>query len=240
MENDKMLEHVGIIMDGNRRWAEKSGLQRLLGHNKGADVFVDTCNWCIKKNINFLTVYAFSTENWKRSQDEVVHIFKLMENFFSDKISLCIERGIKIKVIGERIVKEKGLSAENIKVIENAEKKTEHCNKLNVQIALNYGGRNEIVRAAIKMSNDIASGKLIAKTIDEEIFEKYLDTNGIPDIQLVIRTGGIENRRLSNFLPWQSVYSELYFSDLLWPEFTEYEFDKAIAYYHSVPHKVGK
>jgi len=230
------IEHLGIIMDGNRRWAEKAGLQKFLGHNKGADVFVDTCDWCINENIKYLTVYAFSTENWKRTQEEIVHIFKLMEKFFTDKIDLCLERGIKIKVIGER----DNLSKKDLSVIEKAEERTGNCENLYVQIALSYGGRNEIIRAVKKIANELLQNKMSVENINEDVFERYLDTAGIPDVDLVIRTGGLENRRLSNFLPWQTVYSELYFSDILWPEFSKNEFDKAIAYYHSVPRKKGK
>jgi len=230
------IKHLGIIMDGNRRWAEKASLQRFMGHDIGAEVFVNTCDWCIKENIDFLTVYAFSTENWKRSQEEIVHIFKLLEKFFTEKINLCLERGIKIKVIGER----GNLSKKDISIIENAEKQTELCKNLNVQIALSYGGRNEIIRAIKKIATDIVSGKILIEKIEEDVFEQYLDTAGIPDVDLVIRTGGLENRRLSNFLPWQTVYSELYFSDILWPDFTKNEFDKAVSYYYSVPHKAGK
>ncbi|MCL2186004.1 MAG: polyprenyl diphosphate synthase [Treponema sp.] len=233
MEN---IKHLGIIMDGNRRWAEKASLQRFKGHDIGAEVFVNTCDWCIKEKIEYLTVYAFSTENWKRTKEEIVHIFKLLEKFFTEKIDLCIERGIKIKVIGER----DNLAKKDILIIENAEKQTEICKNLKVQIALSYGGRNEIIRAVKKIAGDVLSTKILIKNIDEDIFEQYLDTAGIPDVDLVIRTGGAENRRLSNFLPWQTVYSELYFSEILWPDFSKDEFDKALTYYHSVPHKAGK
>jgi len=230
------VNHVGIIMDGNRRWAKKSGLQSFQGHDKGADVFVDACDWCGNSGVGYLTAYAFSTENWKRTQLEVFHIFGLLEVFFKEKIGRCIENGIRIKVIGERGRFDK----KTLSIIEDAEKSTHHCKDLYVQIALSYGGRDEILRAVRKLAVDLESKKWVPDGITEEVFSSYLDTAGIPDVDLVIRTGGAENRRLSNFMPWQTVYSELYFSDLLWPEFTKDEFDKALEYYDSVKRKLGK
>lgn len=230
------IRHLGVIMDGNRRWAENNGLQTFQGHDKGADTFVDLCDWCGHAGIDYLTVYAFSTENWKRSQEEVLHIFGLLERFFNEKLARCLENDIKIKVIGER----EKFSKKTLKVIEDAESRTSGCKKLYVQIALSYGGRDEIVRAVKRLAADVVADKQAIDGISEEIFASYLDTAGIPDVDLVIRTGGIENRRLSNFLTWQTVYSELYFSDLLWPEFSKEEFDKALAYYQSVKRKLGK
>lgn len=230
------LKHLGVIMDGNRRWAKLNGLQSFQGHDKGADMFVNICDWCKHANIDYLTVYAFSTENWKRSQIEVQHIFSLLERFFIAKIDYCIENGIRFRIIGERThFDEKTLS-----IIEDVETRTHYCNNLNVQIALSYGGRDEIIRAVKKLAEDIISNKRTVQEISEDIFASYLDTVGIPDVDLVIRTGGAENRRLSNFLPWQTVYSELYFSELLWPEFSKEEFDKALIYYQSVKRNLGK
>jgi undecaprenyl diphosphate synthase len=223
-------------MDGNRRWAKNSGFSSLQGHDKGADVFVDTCDWCIQEGIDYLTVYAFSTENWKRPQMEVLHIFGLLERFFREKISLCLERGISIRVIGER----NRFDRKTLEIIDNAEAQTRACNNLSVQIALSYGGRDEIVRAVKKLASDLAANKRAIESISEDVFSAYLDTAGIPDVDLVIRTGGSENRRLSNFLPWQTVYAELYFSDLLWPDFSKDEFEKSIAYYNAVTRKHGK
>ena len=230
------INHVGIIMDGNRRWAKKNGLQAFQGHDKGADVFVDTCDWCGHAGIKYLTVYAFSTENWKRSQIEVLHIFGLLERFFTEKIGRCLENGIKVRVIGER----NRFDSKTLAIIDDAEAQTRNCKDLYVQIALSYGGRDEIIRAIKKLAGDIVKGLQTPEGISEEVFESYLDTAGIPDVDLVIRTGGAGNRRLSNFLPWQTVYSELYFSDLLWPEFTREEFEKALEYYNSIKRKIGK
>jgi undecaprenyl diphosphate synthase len=230
------ISHVGIIMDGNRRWAKTNGLSPHQGHDEGAKTFANVCEWCIRDGIKYLTVYAFSTENWKRSQVEVAHIFGLLDKFFTAEISRCVEKSIRIRVIGERTRFDK----KTLSVIEKTETETAQCNELNVQIALSYGGRDEITRAVKKLAEDVAQNKIKIKDITEDAFEAYLDTAGIPDIDLVIRTGGAENRRLSNFLPWQTVYSELFFSDLLWPEFSQEEFNNALSYYVSIPRKQGK
>jgi len=223
-------------MDGNRRWAKKNGLPSFQGHDQGAEVFVDVCDWCGNAGIDYLTVYAFSTENWKRSQVEVFHIFGLLERFFTEKIGRCLENGIRVRVIGER----DRFDARTMSVILDAEERTSNCTNLNVQIALSYGGRDEIVRAVKRLAGDLLANKQTPEGISEEVFSSYLDTAGIPDVDLVIRTGGAENRRLSNFLPWQTVYSELYFSDLLWPEFSRGEFENAIGHYKSATIKKGK
>ena len=148
----------------------------------------------------------------------------------------CLDNGFKIKVIGER----SRFNKKTLSIIENAELKTNKCTNLTVQIALSYGGRDEIVRAVQKLVDDIIKNKRAKEEITDQVFETYLDTAGVPNVDLVIRTGGEENRRLSNFLPWQTVYAELYFSDLLWPEFSKSEFDKALSYYQSVKRKLGK
>jgi len=230
------IKHIGIIMDGNRRWAKSRGFTSYQGHDKGADVFLDTCDWCLQDNIKYLTVYAFSTKNWQRSPIEINHIFRLLEKFFTEYKDQCIEKGVRICVIGERIRFDKN----TLKIINDIEEQTCTCNKLYVQIALSYGGRNEIVRASKKLASDVALNLLSINDITEDVFSSYLDTSGVPDIDLVIRTGGANNRRLSNFLPWQTVYSELYFSNLLWPDFSKDEFGKAIEYYNSITRKSGR
>ena len=231
------INHIGIIMDGNRRWAKARGLSAPhQGHDRGADVFVDACGWCIDHQVKYLTAYAFSTENWKRSQTEVSHIFKLLERFAKSKIDTCLKESIRIRIIGERA----RFDQKTLSVIEDMEARTAHCTNLYAQLAVSYGGRDEIVRASLKMADDIAQGKLNPADADEDIFAAYLDTAGMPDVDLVIRTGGAENRRLSGFLPWQTTYSELYFSDLLWPDFTEREFKNALDYYTMVKRRHGK
>lgn len=230
------IKHLGVIMDGNRRWAKSRGLQSFQGHDKGADAFVNLCDWCGHAGIGYLTVYAFSTENWKRSQLEVGHIFKLLERFFKEKIEHCLKNEIRIRVIGER----SRFDEKTMQVIREAEERTKDCNKLNVQIALSYGGRDEIIRAVKKIAQEVASNRQAVEEISEDAFGSYLDTAGMPDVDLVIRTGGVENRRLSNFLLWQTAYAELYFSELLWPEFSKEEFDKALEYYQAAKRKLGK
>jgi undecaprenyl diphosphate synthase len=230
-----MLNHIGVIMDGNRRWAKAHKMELYQGHNKGAENFGHICDWCLKSSIKYLTVYAFSTENWKRTPKEISHLFGLMEKYFLEEKARCVEKGVRIKIIGERT----RFDARAISIINDIETATAHCKSLIVQIALSYGGRDEITRAAKKIAAEAANKALNPDSITEEIFEKYLDTSGTPDIDLVIRTGGTENRRLSNFLPWQTVYSELFFSDLLWPEFTQEEFNNALAYYHTTKRKLG-
>ena len=223
-------------MDGNRRWARAHAFEMFQGHNQGADRFGHLCEWCLNANIPFLTVYAFSTENWKRTDKEINHLFTLMERHFLLEKERCASKGIKIVIIGERT----RFTPHVLGIIHEMEKATAHCEKLIVQIALSYGGRDEILRAAKKIAHDVQAGKVCIDDLTEEVFETYLDTFGIPDVDLVIRTGGSDNRRLSNFLPWQSVYSELFFSDLLWPDFNEDEFNRALEYYKTVKRNLGK
>ncbi|MCL2197585.1 MAG: polyprenyl diphosphate synthase [Defluviitaleaceae bacterium] len=230
------MRHIGVIMDGNRRWAKAHKMETLQGHNKGAENFGHVCDWCLQAGVEYLTVYAFSTENWKRTEQEIRHLFGLMEKYFLEEKTRCVEKGVRIKLIGERT----RFDARVKSIIKDIETATAHCKNLCVQIALSYGGRDEIVRAAKKFAAEISDGSIAGDLLTEQGFEKYLDTAGIPDIDLVIRTGGAENRRLSNFLPWQTVYAELFFSDLMWPEFTREEFDRALEYYHGVKRKLGQ
>jgi len=231
-----MLKHIGVIMDGNRRWAKTHKLELYKGHDKGAEIFGHLCDWCLQAGVSHLTVYAFSTENWKRTDKEINHLFALMEKYFLEEKARCVEKGVKIKLIGERT----RFSGRAMSIINDIETATANCKNLCVQIALSYGGRDEIVRAVKKIAAEAATSKLTPEMITEEIFESYLDTANAPDVDLVIRTGGAENRRLSNFLPWQTVYAELFFSDLLWPEFNQEEFNRALEYYNSIKRKLGK
>lgn len=231
-----MIQHIGVIMDGNRRWAKVNKLELYQGHNKGAENFAHICDWCLQEKIPYLTVYAFSTENWKRTDKEIRYLFDLLEKYFVEEKSRCTEKGIKANIIGEH----SRFDARIKSTIRDIEVSTNECKNLQVNVALSYGGRDEIVRATKKIAADAISGKLKIEALTEQIFEKYLDTAGAPDVDLVIRTGGAENRRLSNFLPWQTVYSELFFSELFWPEFTREEFIKALEYYKTVQRKLGK
>jgi len=224
------IQHVGVIMDGNRRWAKAHKFELHKGHDKGSEVFGHMCEWCLQNSVSYLTVFAFSTENWTRNAREIRHLFALMEKYFIDEKENCVQKGIRIKIIGDRTRFDKRV----LSVIEGIETATAACTKLVAQIALSYGGRDEIVRAVKKIAANVN-----AEDITETLISNHLDTAGIPDVDLVIRTGGAENRRLSNFLLWQTAYAELFFSDLLWPDFSEDEFKTALAYYKSVKRKFG-
>ena len=232
---DNKVRHLGVIMDGNRRWAKQHMLASVMrGHEKGVDTFIDLCEWCENAGIPYLTVYAFSTENWNRSQDEVSDLFKLMRRFFVDEIHRCVRMGVRVVVVGnfER------LGAEDREVIRNAEDVTKDCSKLYLQIALSYGGRDELLRAAAGFARACVKGERDPGELTEELFESFLDTGGVPDMDLVIRTGG--EQRLSNFFPWQTTYADLYFTDTLWPDFTEELLGEALRYYEKVKINKGK
>lgn len=232
---DNKVRHLGVIMDGNRRWAKRHMLNSVMrGHEKGIDIFMDLCTWCQDADIPYLTVYAFSTENWNRTTEEVSDLFKLMEKFFRDEVSVCIERDIRVLVVGNLSY----LDESSREIIRKAEKMTEGCRNLTVQIAISYGGRDEILRAVQKYALAVKAGNEDPGELTEEKFASCLDTAGIPDIDLVIRTGG--NRRLSNFFPWQTVYSEIWFTDTLWPDFTKSEMCKALNYFEKVQINKGK
>ncbi len=230
--------HIGLIMDGNRRWARQHRLRSLLlGHEQGAKTFIDACGWCIDEQIPHLTVYAFSTENWNRAQEEVDGLMRLVKTLFVDQIDLCMEKNIRIRVVGNRTL----LPPDVLAAVLSAEERTAKNTALSVQIALSYGGRDEILRAARALCREAASGNIAAGDIDgldEAAFAARLDTAGVPDIDLVIRTGG--QQRLSNFFPWQTVYAELYFLDVLWPDFTRDMLRDALARYRAATMNQGK
>ena len=232
---DNKVRHLGVIMDGNRRWARRHMFQSVMrGHEKGVDTFIDLCEWCENAQIPYLTVYAFSTENWKRSQEEVTDLFKLMRRFFVEEIHRCIEKGVRVVVVGNL----SPLSAEDLAIIRDAEEVTKHCEKLYLQIALSYGGRDEILQAAAAYARDLAAGRIPDGELTEEVFESYLLTHGVPDMDLVIRTGG--DHRLSNFFPWQTTYADLWFTDVLWPDFSEELLGEALAWYREIKINKGK
>ncbi len=224
-----------MIMDGNRRWARKHALASVLeGHRQGANKIIEVCEWCEDVGIENLSVYAFSTENFKRSSFEVDGIFKLLDEFFAKELDHCLRLGVRIFIIGNRSM----LSADSLSTVFKAEKATENCTKLNLYIALGYGGRDEIVRGVKSCCEDVLSGKIKIEDIDERMFQNHMDSKDMPDIDIVVRTGG--NARLSNYFPWLTVYSELYFIDTLWPDFSRKDFDEAIKYYENVQINVGK
>lgn len=210
--------HLAIIMDGNGRYGKSKYGVRSLGHKDGAEKLYEICKWCPELNVDYLTVYAFSTENWKRSKEEVDFLMKLFEDMFHKYILESKENNMKINVIGDRTAFNKKMQ----NLIEKSEEITKDCTGLTLNIALNYGGRDEIVRCTKKI---IKEG-IAPEELDEKVFSNYLDTKNIPDVDLMIRTGG--EYRLSNFLLWQLSYSELYFSPTLFPEFSQKELKEII------------
>ena len=238
------VKHLGVIMDGNRRWARKHMFTSVMkGHEKGVDTFIDLCKWCQEADIHYLTVYAFSTENWKRSQEEVTSLFKLMERFFVNEVQTCIDRDIRMVIVGDK----SRLAPEDQETVRRTEEMTAHCKDLIVQVAISYGGRDEIIRAVRAYAEDLLAAKdagaeaadvPLPADLTEEDFDRYLDTAGVPDIDLVIRTGG--NRRLSNFFPWQTTYAEIWFTDILWPDFSQKDLQEALDYYESIQINKGK
>ncbi|MBQ6468838.1 MAG: di-trans,poly-cis-decaprenylcistransferase [Lachnospiraceae bacterium] len=233
--NQNKVRHLGVIMDGNRRWARAHMLESVMrGHEKGVDTFIDICKWCEEEEIPYLTVYAFSTENWNRSEQEVSSLFKLMERFFKEEVGTCIKRDIRMVIVGDL----SRLDPEARETVQRTMELTKDCKTLVCQVAISYGGRDEIIRAARRYAEDVKEGKADPADLTEEVFDGYLDTAGIPDIDFVIRTGG--NRRLSNFFPWQTVYSEIWFTDTLWPDFTKEELREALDYYEHIQINKGK
>ncbi len=224
--------HVGIIMDGNGRWAKAHGLPRVGGHKKGAAVFGEIARHAAKTSVEYLTVYAFSTENWKRPSEEVEGIMNLMREFLNDGEKY---RGENMRV---RILGAKEAFARDIREkIAELEAKSKKNTGLNLNVALNYGGRDEILRAARLAAEDYKRGKLKPDALNEEAFSQYLYTDGMPDVDLVIRTSG--ELRTSNFLPWQSAYAEYVFLDVLWPDFKPRHFDKALDEYARRSRRLG-
>lgn len=233
IDKDNIPAHIGIIMDGNGRYATKLGLNRSEGHKVGAETLRQIAIDAADLGVKYLTVYAFSTENWKRPKDEVMGIMKLLYKYLKDWDKYIAGRHVRIKVIGDVSDFDPTL----IKMIKFVENSTKHETELTLNIALGYGGRDEIVNAAKKLAQDYKKGEVDLEQVDEDKFSQYLYTKDIPDPDLIIRPGG--EVRLSNFLTWQSAYSEFYFTDTLWPDFTKEDLVKAIAYYQSKHRRFG-
>jgi undecaprenyl diphosphate synthase len=226
--------HVAIIMDGNGRWARRRLLPRLEGHRQGAKSVRRAVEFCRSNGIAFLTLYAFSTENWQRPQGEVSGLMKLLSQFLDSELEELHSNGIRLRVIGQL----HRLSAPLAAKITGGIEKTSANKAMTLNIALSYGGRQEIVAAAQRIAAAVKSGELSEEAVNEKVFAEFLDTAGIPDPDLLIRTGG--ETRISNFLLWQSAYAELYFTPLLWPDFDESAFMKAIEEYRSRQRRFGK
>lgn len=229
-------KHIGIIMDGNGRWAKQRGLKRTEGHKKGAEVFRKICDYAGEIGIKYLTFYAFSTENWKRPADEVEAIMGIFRDYLDEASEREEEneaKGLRIKYIGER----EGLPEDIVGMIENIEKGSSDKSATTVCLAVNYGGRNDILHSVKTLAKKIEAGELKSDELTEEIIGDNLFTAGIPDPDLIIRPSG--EYRLSNFLIWQSAYSEFWFSDILWPDFTSDDLDKAILDFCSRSRRFG-
>ena len=226
-------QHVAIILDGNGRWAKAKGMPRNYGHAQGSKNVEKICEEAWRMGIKYLTVYAFSTENWNRPKEEVNALMKLLRNYMKTCLKTAAKNDMKVRVIGD-ITK---LDEDIQKRILELEEATKNNGGLNFQIAINYGSRDEITRAVRTLAEDVKEGKLMPEEVDETCIEKYLDTHDIPDPDLLIRTSG--EQRLSNYLLWQLAYTEFYFTDVPWPDFTKQELEKAIEQYNSRDRRYG-
>ncbi|MGR3837808.1 MAG: isoprenyl transferase [Cognatishimia sp.] len=218
-------DHVAIIMDGNGRWAQAKGRPRLFGHHAGARRVKEIVRACKDLDVKYLTIFAFSTENWKRTQSEVTGLMTLFRQYIKREAKALKAEGVCVRFIGDRLKLDKQLQ----KLMDELEQLTEDNDVVNLTIAINYGGRDEVARATQLMAQDVADGKLNPADVDEDTLPRYLDTHVLPDPDLVIRTSG--EARISNFLLWQSAYAEYEFIDTLWPDFTKDEFNKVISKY---------
>lgn len=226
-------QHIAIILDGNGRWAKAKGMPRNYGHAQGSKNVERICEEAYKMGVKYLTVYAFSTENWSRPKEEVDALMKLLRNYMKTCLKTAAKNRMKVRVLGDKTK----LDDDIRKRIEELEKATVDNDGLNFQIALNYGSRDEMIRAMKKMAADCKEGKLEVEDISDSVFEAYLDTHDIPDPDLLIRTSG--ELRLSNYLLWQLAYTEFYFTDVLWPDFTKKELEKAILHYNNRDRRFG-
>ena len=234
MSEGNKLEHLAIIMDGNRRWAKEKSMMTTMGHKKGADVLVDPAKYCNEIGLKYLTVYAFSTENWKRTEEEVGYLMGLLGVYLDKFLKELDMENIKINFIGNIDVIDSSLSTR----IRNLEEKTANNTGLNLMIAFNYGGRGEIVRACRNIAEKVKNNELNVEDIDENIFSNYLYTFGKKDPDLVVRTSG--EMRTSNFLPWQITYSEFLPLDKYWPDFTKEDVDFCVEEFSKRKIRKGK
>ena len=229
----KIPQHVAIILDGNGRWAKSKGMPRNYGHTVGAKNVETVCQAADELGIEYLTLYAFSTENWNRPKDEVDALMKLLRNYMKTCLQTAKKNRMCVKVLGE-----KSRLDEDIRTrIAELEEATKENDGLHFQIAINYGGRDEIIRAVKKLSAKVQSGEVSPETITADMLEDYLDTAGIPDPDLLIRTSG--EQRLSNYLLWQLAYSEFYFTEVPWPDFHKEELEKAVEAYNKRDRRFG-
>ncbi len=229
----KIPSHVAVILDGNGRWAKKRHMPRTYGHKVGSQVVEDMLSIVDDLGVNYFTVYAFSTENWKRSEDEVSTLMNILRRYLKDCVKKSMKNNVRCRVIGRR----EELSEDIIESIIDLEEKTKNNTGLNFTIAINYGGRDEITRAVKKIADKVARGELKAEDITEKTINDNLDTWELPDPDLLIRSSG--EQRLSNYLPWQLAYTEFYFTETLWPDFNREEMIKAFEKYNRRERRFG-
>lgn len=225
--------HVAIIMDGNGRWAQARGRPRLFGHHAGARRVREVVEACPDLGIKYLTIFAFSTENWKRTQVEVAGLMSLFRRYIIKETRALATKGVRVRFIGDRV----RLDAKLIELMDMLEEQTSENDLVHLTIALNYGGRDEVARATKRLAQDVAAGALNPDDVDEQTLTRYLDTHVLPDPDLVIRTSG--EARISNFLLWQSAYSEYEFIDTLWPDFTAAELERLCQSYGARDRRFG-
>ena len=225
--------HVAIIMDGNGRWATQRGRPRLFGHHTGAKRVREIVEACPEFGVKYLTIFAFSTENWKRTQVEVAGLMSLFRRYITKEAQALNLEGVRVRFIGDRVRLDRKLIA----LMDELETLTIANTRVNLTIAINYGGRDEVARATKRLAEDVAQGRLSPADVDEETLPKYLDTHVLPDPDLVIRTSG--EARISNFLLWQSAYAEYEFIDTLWPDFSAAEFGRLVARYGQRERRFG-
>lgn len=225
--------HVAIIMDGNGRWAQQRGKVRLFGHHAGAKRVKEIVRACPDEGVKYLTIFAFSTENWKRTQTEVAGLMRLFRRYIQREAQDLHDEGVRVRFIGDRMKLDEKL----VSLMDNLEMFTSGNDRVHLTIALNYGGRDEVTRAAKRLAFEVEQGRLSYKDVDAETLAKFLDTHVLPDPDLVIRTSG--EARISNFLLWQSAYAEYEFVQTLWPDFTPAEFAKVLSGYGSRERRFG-
>jgi len=233
MEQKPVPRHIAIIMDGNGRWAKKRGLPRTAGHAAGAETFRRIANYCRTLGVEYLTVYAFSTENWKRSEEEVGAIMKLLGNYLKEALRDMEKNHVRFRFFGDLT----RLSSKLQQLCAEAENKSAVFGDVQVNFCLNYGGRDELVKASQAFARDVAGGKYTPEDLTEELLASYLYSKNVPDPELIIRPSG--EMRTSNFLLWQSAYSEYVFMDVLWPDFSPEDLDQAIAEYNGRNRRFG-
>jgi undecaprenyl diphosphate synthase len=225
--------HLALIMDGNGRWAKSRGLPRVEGHRRGADAVRTAISCCIKYGVRYLTLYSFSSENWKRPAQEVDDLMGLLRRYLQSEIAELHKNGVRLRVIGERSTLSKDITS----LIEDAEALTKTNQTLDLIVALSYGGRAEIANAARRVAQDAAAGKIAIEDIDEEAVAGHLETVGIPDPDIMVRTSG--EQRISNFLLWQMAYTEFVFLETLWPDFSEKDFVQVISEFQRRERRFG-